>query len=157
MMHNECSKKRSKKFLRSRYTSGNSTCSLIDFCSLLEYHASKNNLLFHWEQTWRTVSFLKSKLWPLFWECLASWGLLWKDAAALECSLILAGFQSAWRLADVHCIAIVALDLVNRAPCVLFISLTFRSFKQVDDIQLAFTKIFSSENRQVWPKWNICC
>ena len=36
--------------MRLRYTSGNSTCSLIEFSSLLEYRASKNNRWFHWGQ-----------------------------------------------------------------------------------------------------------
>ena len=90
------------KFLRLRYTRGNSMCSLIELSSLLEHHFFKNNRWFHWGQMLRIDTFSESKLRPVFWECWAKREFLSKHAADLECSLVLVCKARGVHVADVH-------------------------------------------------------
>ena len=75
--------------MRLRYTGGNSTCSLIEFSSLLEYYASKKTAGSTGDRCEELTRFQSQSCGQFFWECWASWEPLSKHAAALKCSWIL--------------------------------------------------------------------
>ena len=64
-------------------------CSLMGFLFLVECHASKNSLLFHWGHLSIIVMLLRSKSCPVFSVCLAKREFRSRVAIALECSRFL--------------------------------------------------------------------